>query len=111
MASKSVKNSGLVLKRLSYGNGNSGEADWSAVDCDLIRRAIAAAARVGGALRFGYTRDGGAYGIGIYGDGDPYTIWIRPHEDIEEALRQITEAFEDMRLSRSTKQGKLSDGL
>lgn len=77
------------LKRKS-----GGIADWSSVESDAIRDAISAAAFTGGALRFGYSRDGGAYAIGIYGDGEPYTEWIKPGESVEEILGEIRELFE-----------------
>ena len=41
-------------------------ADWQAADAELVKRCISAAAKDGGALRFGYSRDGGAYAVGIY---------------------------------------------
>lgn len=68
---------------------HSVSADWSAADGELIRDAIAAVSRDGGALRFGYTRDGGAYAIGILGDGEPYTEYVRPVDDIDEWLRDF----------------------
>lgn len=64
-------------------------ADWSLADAALIQRAIANVAAQGGALRFGYTSDGGAYALGVYGDGDPYTEYIRPSEDVNEFLSEL----------------------
>ena len=75
----------------------SSAADWGAADGDTLIRAVEAAAIVGGALRFGYSRDGGAYAIGIYGDGEPYTEFIRPAEDINAFLLDITQLFIDIR--------------
>lgn len=79
------------LRRSS--NGREGIADWASADAELLRRAIETVARTGGALRFGYTRDGGAYSIGVYGDGDPYTEYIRPSEDLNAFLSDICESF------------------
>lgn len=77
--------------------GPTPKADFATVDAETIRSAIEAAAVVGGALRFGYSRDGGAYAIGIYGDGDvPYTEWVRPSEDIEGFLKDIETLFYDI---------------
>jgi hypothetical protein len=75
---------------------SKGTADWEGVNGNAVVRAIAAASRAGGALRFGYSRDGGAYSIGIYGDGDPYTEYIPPHESVEDVLSQIEELFQDV---------------
>lgn len=73
-----------------------GTADWAGADPDALRSAICAAAIVGGALRFGYSRDGGAYAIGIYGDGEPYTEFVKPIEDIDITLVYIRELFESL---------------
>lgn len=78
---------------------NGGVADWTSADSTLVLQLIAAMAYTGGALRFGYTRDGGAYAIGVYGDGDPYTLYITPKEDLNEALKDlmgdVAQAFSD----------------
>ena len=71
------------------------QADWSGANFDLIAGCISRVARAGGALRFGYTSDGGAYAIGVYGDGDkPYTDYVRPHEDIDSYLLALYESWE-----------------
>lgn len=67
-------------------------ADWIAVDPVLLQQAIAAWASQDGALRFGYTRDGGAFSIGVYGDGEPHTEYFGPNDDVEGFLRDIIEA-------------------
>lgn len=64
-------------------------ADWLNADAELLRNVVAAVAYTGGAIRFGYTSDGGAYSIGLYGDGQPYTVYVRPSEDINQALREL----------------------
>lgn len=71
-------------------------ADWASVDSELIRDAITAAGVRGGALRFGYTSDGGAFSIGIYGDGSPYNEYCRPSEDVEQLLRDVIELFSEL---------------
>lgn len=71
-------------------------ADWMAADAALVRRAIAAVAFKGGALRFGYTRDGGAYAIGIYLSNDRYTEYVRPHEDIDQYLQSLIDDLGDV---------------
>lgn len=58
------------------------KADWTSVPSDLLQAAIYEVANHGGAIRFGYTRDGGAYAIGILGDGEPYTEYLRPSDDV-----------------------------
>ena len=70
-----------------------GVADWMAADPALVQRAISAAALKGGALRFGYTRDGGAYAVGIYGSQKPFTEYIRPREDINAYLQSLIDDY------------------
>jgi hypothetical protein len=69
-------------------------ADWASCDGALLARAVGAIARMGGALRLGYTRDGGAYAVGIYGDGEPFTEYVPPSDDIEVYLKGIIEDYE-----------------
>lgn len=73
---------------------NGGTADWGTVNSDLLRDAIAKASITGGAIRFGYSRDGGAFAVGIYGDGEPYTVFVKPSEDVDITLRDIIDLFE-----------------
>lgn len=68
-------------------------ADWAAADPYALQMAVCAVAARGGALRLGYTRDGGAYAIGIYGDGDPYTEYVKPGEDLDGYLRNLADEF------------------
>lgn len=79
-------------KRKQVLNGTN-TADWGTADAELLRWAIATVAFKGGALRFGYTRDGGAYAVGILGDGEPYTEYIKPSDDISEYLRGLGERW------------------
>jgi len=72
---------------------NTAAADWAACDAMALQRAIATVAATGGALRLGYTRDGGAYAVGVYGDGDPYTEYVRPSEDISAYMMALAEDF------------------
>lgn len=72
-----------------------GGADWETVNAELLRKAIAKAAIKHGALRIGYTRDGGAYAIGVYAGVQYFTDYVRPGEDIEEYLRELIEAFDE----------------
>lgn len=84
--------------------GTTAVADWASADADALRSAICAAAIVGGALRFGYTSDGGAYALGIYGDGAPYTEYVSPADDIDITLVAVRELFEDIANDLATKE-------
>lgn len=72
----------------------SEEADWSAQDGDLLKSIIANVTGDGGAIRFGYSRDGGAYSLGIYGDGKPFTEFCPASTDVDTWLRGIELDYE-----------------
>jgi len=76
-----------VRRRSSSKSGTP--ADWQGCNAELLQRAIAAIAGMGGAVRLGYTRDGGAYAIGVYGDGDPFTEYLSPNDDVDEFLKGL----------------------
>lgn len=91
---KKDSNGNPLGKSRGLGRKGSATADWESADAQLLRKAVAAASIAGGALRLGYSRDGGAYSIGIYGDGEPYTEWVRPSDDIDDTLQKIVELYE-----------------
>lgn len=68
-------------------------ADWRSVNAEKIRGCIAVAGDHGGAVRFGYTRDGGAYAVGVYGLGEPYTAYMRPGDNVEDFLDDLVQAY------------------
>lgn len=71
-------------------------ADWAQIDGELTVRAIASVAATGGALRFGYSRDGGAYALGIYSEGENHTEFSPDSEDMEDLLRELSEWAADL---------------
>lgn len=79
-------------RRQTFSSSTS-PADWATVDGLLLAKAVAALARIGGALRLGYTRDGGAYAIGFYGDGEPFTEYVSPNDDIELFLKGVIDDY------------------
>jgi hypothetical protein len=80
-----------VPKRLQPKRGEA--ADWGGVENEAIVSAISALGSIGGALRFGYSRDGGAYALGIYGmEKQPYTEYLRPGDDVPAFLYQLADS-------------------
>ena len=73
-----------------------GIADWAEANPVIVVSAIERASITGGALRFGYSRDGGAYALGIYGDGDPYTEYLKPGDDLDAWLQEVVELFQNI---------------
>jgi len=72
------------------------KASWHDANSELVVRAIAAASSDGGALRFGYTRDGGAFCVGVYGDGEAYNLYSKPDDPaaLNIMLQDIIDGFE-----------------
>jgi len=58
-----------------------------------IAALITAFAEAGGAIRIGFTRDGGALAVGCYLGDDYATEYVRPQEDFRGALIEIAEAW------------------
>jgi hypothetical protein len=73
----------------------TGNADWTGCNADTLVQLIATASKKGGALRFGYTRDGGAYAIGVYCGQEYFTDYIRPGESIDDYLNTLLRSFDD----------------
>lgn len=90
---KSADNKGGIRRPRS--RENTGGVDWMDADAEKLRSLVAAAAFRGGALRFGYTRDGGAYAVGVYYGNEYWTDYVRPGEDIDTYLDDLTGSFQD----------------
>lgn len=73
----------------------NGQIDWSKFEWEVFATLAIALALQGGAVRLGATRDGGAIALGIYKGDDYATEYIRPNEDVHEALLEISEAWLD----------------
>lgn len=84
-----------TTKSIFKPNGSAGDGfDWGSVDGDRLRKLIGLVAGRGGAIRFGYSRDGQAGSIGIYYGDSRDTLWIRPNEDIDATFERIEATFE-----------------
>lgn len=70
---------------------SKGAAEYRELDGAALVRCLARIAEAGGAIRFGYTRDGGAFNIGVYGLGDPYTEYMRPGDDVIGFLEEVAQ--------------------
>ncbi len=69
-------------------------ADWGGADPNILASVVAAVTGNGGAIRFGYSRDGGAYAVGIYGDGDPFTEYLGASNEVDDWLEGIRLDYE-----------------
>lgn len=73
----------------------SAVADWQSADANLVLRLVCVVGVVSGAVRFGYTRDGGAYSIGIYLGADSKTYYCNNAEGINDELERLIEELGD----------------
>lgn len=95
--SRGKKNNTLVASQQAGGNAarfsarknTSTNADYGGLDANLIREAIETVTAHGGAIRFGYTSDGGAYAIGIYDGDNRFTEYFRSDDEVSNYLRDI----------------------
>jgi len=76
--------------------GANWPADWAAVEAGDLVRLVELVASKGGAIRFGYTRDGGAYAVGVYYGDDYFTDYIRPSEDIDKYIDDLIAVFSEV---------------
>ena len=90
---KSSKGKPRGQSRRKSNNGAAATYQLTLHSWALIQSLIALVANEGGAVRVGFTRDGGALAIGLY-TGDEYgTEYVRPSEDETEAFREIADAW------------------
>lgn len=75
---------------------SSGGADWGSVEPGLLARLVSTVTSRGGAVRFGYTRDGGAYAVGFYYGGESTSEYCRPSEDISAFLEEWVSFYEEL---------------
>jgi len=72
----------------------TGVADWTNASADVVLRLVCVVAAEGGAVRLGYTRDGGAYSIGIYLGENSKTYYCNEKEGIDGKLAELIEHFQ-----------------
>lgn len=88
------KQAAAARKALPPSSGKGGGvADWANADPALVLSLVCSVAVESGAVRYGYTRDGGAYSIGIYLGSDSKTYYCNEKEGINEKLKELIEYF------------------
>ena len=73
--------------------GTTDPADWSNCNPDKLRDAVIALTSAGCAVQFGLTKDQGTFVVRIVGDGDAYNEFVRPSEDIDLYLTNLSLDF------------------
>jgi hypothetical protein len=71
-------------------------AEWMRFDPVDLVKFISTLAACGGAVRFGYTKDGGAFAMGLYYDGESETQYCKPNEDIAAFLAEWQEWADEL---------------
>lgn len=72
---------------------DTGQWVWQQHDWLYLAALTQALAKQGGALRIGTTRDGGALALGLYAGQDYATEYVKPNEDLPNALYEIAEIW------------------
>lgn len=90
----SVNNEGRLKKLLNKTGNGGGKADWTGADPRWVAAVVTAVTGQGGAVSFGYSRDGGAYSVGVFLDGDRETLWINGSAEINDELEAIWHMFD-----------------
>jgi hypothetical protein len=89
------KQANAAKKALPTHSRSGGQiADWNNADPGMVLGLVCVVGKQGGAVRFGYTRDGGAYSIGIYLGENSKTYYCNEAEGINEQLKELREWFE-----------------
>lgn len=73
--------------------GRTGIADWANASAESVLQLVCLVGLQGGAVRFGYTRDGGAYSVGIYLGENSKTYYCNESEGINEQLQDLISYF------------------
>jgi len=71
------------------GRAAGGGADWGGCDPKWIAGVVVAATRLGGAVTFGFSRDGGAYSVAVWLDGERETLWFNGDSDLDAELEGV----------------------
>lgn len=72
-----------------------GVADWHNANPEIVLRLVCVVSVQGGAVRYGYTRDGGAYSIGIYLGDDSQTYYCNEKDGIDATVKDLISYFEE----------------
>jgi hypothetical protein len=69
--------------------------DWGSQEASRIVGIVQLVTGRGGAIRFGYTRDGSSGSIGLYYGDQRDTLYITPNTDAEDVFGLIERTFEN----------------
>lgn len=88
------KSGRVVRGRRHDFSARRGKCDYRELDGEKLLECIQIVGQAGGAVRLGFTRDGGAFAIGVYGDGEaPYTDYITDVQTLKDYLESLEAAM------------------
>jgi hypothetical protein len=73
--------------------GTAGRADYATATPAWIVAAIVAVTAAGGAIQFGYSRDGGVYTVVILLEGEIEKNYVKQSEGIDQFCEELYTAF------------------
>ncbi|KKK95262.1 hypothetical protein LCGC14_2674590 [marine sediment metagenome] len=71
-------------------------ADWGACSPEKLQGVIEGITRLGGAVIFGLSRDGGAYSVTLLLDKDKAALWFNADADVNQELDNVMGTLEAM---------------
>jgi len=71
-----------------------GKADWQSCDPGRLQAVVAGIGGLGGAVTFGYSRDGGAHFLTLLLDSDRTTLWFNGDADLDAELDAVVAKLE-----------------
>lgn len=73
-----------------------GGADWGSCDPRWMQAVVCEMQRVGGAITFGLSRDGGAHCLTLLLDGNRETLWFNGDADLDVELEAVFATLETL---------------
>lgn len=70
-------------------NRGSSKADWGGCDPGWLQAVVVGITRLGGAVTFGTSKDGGAYSLTLLLDGDRQTLWFNGNAELDAELENV----------------------
>lgn len=90
---KQAKRDATKARGFRRAGGGGVAPDWRHVDAEVLKWALHIVGACDGALRLGYSRDGGMFATGVYGDGEPYTDYTRTAQETTDYLTELGDYF------------------
>jgi len=90
----SVKNSDR-LQAFASRRGTS-KGDWGGCRSEWLQAVVVNITRLGGAVTFGLSRDGGAHSLTLLLDGERQTMWYNGDADLDAELEAVNATLETL---------------